>query len=44
MLQNYIRAKRFFIGVPVWTPHNRPADTMECRQKYLARLKSGFEE
>lgn len=42
--KNFIRAKRFFIGVPVWTPHNRPADEMECRQNYLKRLVNGFEE
>ena len=34
---NYIKAKRYFIGEPVWTAHNRPADDMECRKKYLMR-------
>ncbi|KAK2587868.1 hypothetical protein KPH14_003965 [Odynerus spinipes] len=40
--KDYIKAKRFFIGKPVWTPHNRPADDMTCRQQYLERLKEGF--
>lgn len=39
---NYIKAKRYFIGVPVWEPHNRPADDMECRQEYIQRLEKGF--
>ncbi|KAJ9596435.1 hypothetical protein L9F63_012553, partial [Diploptera punctata] len=41
--KNYIKAKRFFIGEPVWTPHNRPADEMECRTQYLCKLKDGFD-
>ncbi|XP_067008837.1 acireductone dioxygenase [Anabrus simplex] len=42
--KNFIRAQRFFIGEPVWTPHNRPADDMECRKAYLEALRNGFEE
>ncbi|XP_063244787.1 acireductone dioxygenase-like [Bacillus rossius redtenbacheri] len=42
--RNFIQAKRFFIGQPVWTPYNRPADSLECRQKYLQRAIKGFEE
>ncbi|XP_072377659.1 acireductone dioxygenase [Diabrotica undecimpunctata] len=38
---NFIKAKRFFIGEPVWTPHNRPKDEMDCRKEYLERLKMG---
>ncbi|KAG8225818.1 hypothetical protein J437_LFUL005625 [Ladona fulva] len=41
---NFIRAKRYFVGEPVWTPHNRPCDEMDCRQKYLSRMSKGFEE
>jgi len=33
----YIKAKRLFIGEPVWTPHDRPADNMECRKQYIAK-------
>lgn len=40
--KNYIKAKRFFVGEPVWTPHYRPADDMECRKKYVKNLQSGF--
>ncbi|XP_048489312.1 acireductone dioxygenase [Plutella xylostella] len=39
---NFIRAKRFFIGEPVWLPYNRPADEVPARQDYLRRLKEGF--
>lgn len=40
--QNFIKAKRFFIGEPVWLPYNRPSDTMECRKSYLEKLEQGF--
>lgn len=40
--KDYIKAKRYFIGEPVWLPYNRPADDMECRQAYLKRLESSF--
>ncbi|XP_057332945.1 acireductone dioxygenase [Microplitis mediator] len=41
-INNYIKAKRYFVGEPVWLPYNRPADEMECRQKYIDRLKNNF--
>ncbi|XP_014219904.1 1,2-dihydroxy-3-keto-5-methylthiopentene dioxygenase [Copidosoma floridanum] len=40
--KDYIKAKRYFVGEPVWLPYNRPVDEMECRKKYLDRLKNGF--
>ncbi|CAH0727610.1 unnamed protein product, partial [Brenthis ino] len=39
---NFIRAKRFFIGEPVWLPYNRPADELPCRKAYLDKLQEGF--
>ncbi|CAH1373392.1 unnamed protein product [Tenebrio molitor] len=41
-VKNYVKAKRFFIGEPVWLPYNRPADDMECRKKYLKKLEADF--
>ncbi|XP_060531367.1 acireductone dioxygenase [Cylas formicarius] len=40
--KNYIRAKRFFVGEPVWTAYNRPADHLPARQRYLEYLKPGI--
>ncbi|CAL4121875.1 unnamed protein product [Meganyctiphanes norvegica] len=37
---NYIKAKRFFVGEPVWTPHNRPVDDMEARKDYVQKQKN----
>ncbi|XP_043473347.1 1,2-dihydroxy-3-keto-5-methylthiopentene dioxygenase [Leptopilina heterotoma] len=42
-MKNFIHAKRYFIGEPVWLPYNRPADEMDCRIQYLNRLKTGFQ-
>ncbi|KAG5005079.1 hypothetical protein JHK86_029218 [Glycine max] len=29
------KALRFFVGEPVWTPHNRPNDHLPARQQYV---------
>jgi len=34
--KNFIKARRFFVGEPVWTAYNRPADDMEARREYAA--------
>ncbi|XP_022914300.1 acireductone dioxygenase [Onthophagus taurus] len=39
--KNYIKAKRLFIGEPVWTAYNRPVDEMSCRKDYLEKLEKG---
>ncbi|XP_030385978.1 1,2-dihydroxy-3-keto-5-methylthiopentene dioxygenase [Scaptodrosophila lebanonensis] len=39
---NYIKARRYFVGEPVWTPHNRPSDDMECRKAYLQHQAEQF--
>lgn len=37
--QNFIRARRFFVGEPIWTPINRPGgDTHPSRQIYVEHL------
>lgn len=35
--KNYIKAKRYFVGEPVWTPHNRgeESDAHSARSNYL---------
>jgi len=40
--QNYVRAKRYFVGEPVWTPINRPAEEEPCRKTYLEKRHLGF--
>lgn len=32
---NYIKARRLFVGEPVWTPHNRPQEEHEVRKAYV---------
>ncbi|XP_061824510.1 acireductone dioxygenase [Nerophis lumbriciformis] len=38
---NYTKAMRLFVGKPIWKCHNRPADDLESRKKYVASLQSG---
>lgn len=35
VFQNYVKAMRLFVGEPVWTAYNRPADHFEARGQYL---------
>ncbi|XP_068920873.1 acireductone dioxygenase [Petaurus breviceps papuanus] len=35
---NYVKAMRLFVGEPVWTAYNRPADHFEVRGQYLQFL------
>ena len=42
-LQNYVKAKRLFVGEPVWTPYNRPADDKAARHTYVESI-AGLKE
>ncbi|TRY71599.1 hypothetical protein TCAL_00988 [Tigriopus californicus] len=42
-MNNYIKARRFFCGEPIWTPHNRPADHFKERQSYVSWMKTNFQ-
>ncbi|KAL8569994.1 hypothetical protein ACOMHN_056426 [Nucella lapillus] len=35
---NYIKARRLFVGEPVWTPHSRPAENHPARKSYEQRF------
>ncbi|XP_043926347.1 1,2-dihydroxy-3-keto-5-methylthiopentene dioxygenase [Protopterus annectens] len=35
---NFVKAMRLFVGEPVWTAYNRPADSYKARQDYLTFL------
>ncbi|XP_032070591.1 1,2-dihydroxy-3-keto-5-methylthiopentene dioxygenase [Thamnophis elegans] len=39
---NYVKAMRLFVGEPVWTAHNRPADHFPARahyQRFLSQME-----
>lgn len=36
---NYTKVKRLFIGQPVWTAINRPADELDCRKRYVEKIR-----
>ncbi|RWS28671.1 acireductone dioxygenase-like protein [Leptotrombidium deliense] len=40
---DYIRVMRLFVGEPVWTPINRPADEHPSRATYLEKAAHKFE-
>lgn len=35
---NYVKAMRLFVGEPVWTAYNRPADNFPARKQYMKFL------
>nr|XP_025962634.1 1,2-dihydroxy-3-keto-5-methylthiopentene dioxygenase isoform X1 [Dromaius novaehollandiae] len=35
---NYVKAMRLFVGEPVWTAYNRPADHFPARKQYMKFL------
>ncbi|NWV59756.1 MTND dioxygenase, partial [Malurus elegans] len=35
---NYVKAMRLFVGEPVWTAYNRPADDFPARKQYMKFL------
>nr|XP_027793628.1 1,2-dihydroxy-3-keto-5-methylthiopentene dioxygenase [Marmota flaviventris] len=36
--KNYVKAMRLFVGEPVWTAYNRPADHFPAREQYVRFL------
>ncbi|XP_075411062.1 acireductone dioxygenase-like [Tenrec ecaudatus] len=36
--KNYVKAMRLFVGEPVWTAYNRPADHFDAREQYMKFL------
>ncbi|KAM5263895.1 acireductone dioxygenase [Ctenodactylus gundi] len=36
--KNYVKAMRLFVGEPVWTAYNRPADHFDARVQYMKFL------
>lgn len=39
---DFIRVKRLFVGEPVWTPINRPADEHPARKSYVELASRQF--